>query len=236
MRDTRYPEPTAKGELAMEYKSGNGDPMRKVLIIIEHLEPVLGKWIWLEYKHISNMVGHRNLLFANVRRRNEASKLREIGRVTKESSVILQKGQDRPMIILDPQSPNPLSHSDLSDGTCLVIGGILGDHPASGRTKLALTDRIPSIPSRNLGQYQFSVDGAVHVAMEIISGKSIGDIPIRIGVEIKVNKHHSCYLPFAYPLVKGKPLLAPGLAKYLRGEVFKDEEMLFKTGAAPSVA
>jgi ribosome biogenesis SPOUT family RNA methylase Rps3 len=236
MRDTRHPEASEKGELAVEYKSRNGDVMRNVLIIIEHLEPVLGKWIWLEYKHISNMVGYQNLLFANVRRRNEASKLRGIGRVTRKSTVILQKRQDQPMIVLDPQSPNPLSHSDFSDSTCLIIGGILGDHPAGGRTKLALTDRMPSIPSRNLGQYQFSVDGAVHMAMEIVSGKSIGDIPVKIGVEIKVNKRHSCYLPFAYPLVRGKPLLAPGLAKYLRQGVFTDEEILFKTGIAPSVA
>jgi ribosome biogenesis SPOUT family RNA methylase Rps3 len=220
----------------MENKSSKYETTGKVSIIIEHLELVLGKWIWLEYKHVSDMVGYENLFFANVRRRSDASKLREIGNVTRVSAVNLPKRQNRPMIILDPQSPNPLLHSDFSDRTRLVIGGILGDHPAGGRTKMALTDRMPFIPNRNLGHYQFSVDGAVHTAMKIVTGKSIADIPIRVGVEIKINRRHSCYLPFAYPLVKGKPLLAPGLREYLRKGVFRDEEMLFKTGIAPSVA
>jgi len=220
----------------MEYQLSINKSRVQVSIIIEHLEPVLGKWIWLEYRHVSNIVGHQNLLFTNVRRRSEASKLKEIGNVTRISVVNMPRKLDRSAIILDPQATDPLSPSDFQDNTHIVIGGILGDHPASGKTKRTLTDRMPLLPSRNLGQEQFSVDGAVHMAREIASGKSITDIPVKVGVEIFVNKHSSTFLPFAYPLVRGKPLLAPGLREYLKKGVFKDEEILFKTGIPPSVA
>jgi ribosome biogenesis SPOUT family RNA methylase Rps3 len=208
----------------------------KVHFIIEHLEPVLGKWIWLEYRHVFNMVGHQNLLFTNVRNKSEASKLKEIGNVTGESIVNLRRRENETMIILDPQSSNPLSPEDFSSNASLIVGGILGDHPPGGRTKLALTDKMPYMSNRNLGYRQFSVDGAVHIALEVAAGKSIADIPIEVGVEINVNKRHSSFLPFAYPLVRGRPLLAPGLRGYLRKGVFKDEEVLFRTGRAPSVA
>jgi ribosome biogenesis SPOUT family RNA methylase Rps3 len=210
--------------------------MGKVSIIIEHLEPVLGKWIWLEYRHVSIIVGYKNLLFTNVRKRAEAIKLKEIGNVTRISMVNMRQKQNRSAIILDPQAVDPLSPSDFRDNTCLVIGGILGDHPASGKTKRILTDSMPFLPSRNLGKDQFSVDGAVYMATQIASGKSIADIPVKIGVEIAVDKRVSSFLPFAYPMVKGKPLIAPGLREYLRKEVFRDEEILFKTGIPRSVA
>jgi ribosome biogenesis SPOUT family RNA methylase Rps3 len=223
-------------ESLMEHLFSNNRRMRKVYFIIEHLEPVLGKWIWLEYRHVSSMVGCQNLLFTNVRKRNEASKLKEIGNVTRKSIVNLRRSENETMIILDPLASNPLSPGDFSDNASLIVGGILGDHPPRGRTKLALTDRIPYWVSRNLGPHQFSVDGAVHIALEVSSGKSIADIPVEVGVEVKVSKRHSSFLPFAYPLVRGRPLLAPGLTGYLRKGVFKDEEILFRTGRAQSVA
>jgi ribosome biogenesis SPOUT family RNA methylase Rps3 len=223
-------------ESLMKHVLSKNGRMEKVHFIIEHLEPVLGKWIWLEYQHVSNMVGYRNLLFTNVRNRSEASKLKEIGNVTRKSIVNLRRSENETMIILDPGSSNPLSPRDFSGNASLIVGGILGDHPPSGRTKLALTDKMPNMLSRNLGSNQFSVDGAVHIALEVASGKSIADIPIEVGVEINVSKRHSSYLPFAYPLVRGRPLLAPGLRGYLRKGVFKDEGILFRTGRAPSVA
>jgi ribosome biogenesis SPOUT family RNA methylase Rps3 len=232
-RNALNPERTE--ESAMKDQSNENKRRGKVLIIVEHLEPVLGKWIWLEYRHVSNMVGCQNLLFANVRRRNEVPRLKEIGNVTSKSIVNL-RSENKAMVILDPRSPNPLSPLDFSDNTSLIIGGILGDHPATGRTKLSLTDKMPYLPSRNIGPHQFSVDGAVHIALEVASGKSITEIPIKVGVEIAIGKRESSFLPFAYPLVRGKPLLARGLREYLRKGIFKDEEILFRTGRAPSVA
>jgi ribosome biogenesis SPOUT family RNA methylase Rps3 len=223
-------------ESLMGHLFSNNRRMREVHFIIEHLEPVLGRWIWLEYRHVSSMVGRRNLLFTNVRKRNEASKLKEIGNVTRKSALNLRRSENETMIILDPLASNPLSPGDFSDNASLIVGGILGDHPPRGRTKLAITDRIPCWLSRNLGPHQFSVDGAVHIALEVSSGKSIADIPVEVGVEVKISKRHSSFLPFAYPLVRGRPLLAPGLTRYLRKGIFKDEEILFRTGKAQSVA
>lgn len=205
------------------------------MVLIEHLEPVLGKWIWLEYKHVSKMVGRENLLFTNIRNNKEAFKLRELGRVSPKSVVQSKQLGDSP-IILDPQSLVPLVPEDFTGDTCLVVGGILGDHPPRGRTSLALTKKLPHMSSRNLGLYQFSVDGAVYVALNIASGKLIADIPVKLGAELSLSKKHVTFLPFAYPLVRGKPLMAPGLRQYLRREIFEDEEVLFRTGRSPSVA
>jgi ribosome biogenesis SPOUT family RNA methylase Rps3 len=220
----------------MRCQSSEGRGTKKVLIIIEHLEPVLGRWIWLEYAHVSKMVGPKNLLFTHVGRRSEANQLRKIGNVSGKSIVNLLRSRNATTIILDPRSSNLLSPSDFSERTSLVVGGILGDYPPRGRTKMAITDKIPYLPSRNLGSRQFSVDGAVHIALEVCSGKPVSDIPTKTGIEITFNKHYSTFLPFAYPLVGGKPLLAPGLKEYLRKGVLKDEEILLRTGKAPSVA
>jgi ribosome biogenesis SPOUT family RNA methylase Rps3 len=204
-------------------------------VIIEHLEPVLGKWIWLEYRHVSRMVGRENLLFTNVRSNKERSKLRELGMASRKS-IVQSWETSGTKIILDPQSAVSLMPEDFTSGTHLVLGGILGDHPPIGRTNLALTTKLPDTPSRNLGSHQFSIDGAVYIALQVATGKRITDIPIKIGVETIVSKKHVTLLPFAYPLVGGKPLMAPGLRSYLKKEIFEDEEIMFRTGRPLSVA
>jgi ribosome biogenesis SPOUT family RNA methylase Rps3 len=201
----------------------------RVSVIIEHLEPVLGEWIWLEYKHASNMVGREEILFTNVKNRKEASKLREIGEVEYESIVNLKNSMS-PMIVLDPQTLEQLSAKDFGDNTSLIIGGILGDYPARGRTTQAITSKMRNSQSRSLGAHQFSVDGAVYMALQVASGKEIGKIPVKVGIEVIVSKRHTNVLPFAYPLTKGKPLLTPGLRQYLKRGILKDEEILFRTG------
>jgi ribosome biogenesis SPOUT family RNA methylase Rps3 len=208
----------------------------RFLVTIEHLEPVLGRWIWLEYKHVSKLVGKENLLFTNIRDKKEAIKLRELGNVSLKSVVDSKEPFKGTQIILDPQSPLPLLPEDFTSDTRLILGGILGDYPPRGRTRLALTEKLPRLVGRNLGPNQFSIDGAVYVALNVASGKSITDIPTLLGPEISISKKHVTILPFAYPLVRGKPLMAPGLRRYLRREVFQDEEVLFRTGKSLSIA
>lgn len=204
-------------------------------VIIEHLEPVLGKWIWLEYRHVSRMVGRENLLFTNIKNKRERLKLKELG-MTSRKSLSQSKELGGTQIILDPKSKVSLLPEDFTSDTCLVVGGILGDNPPIGRTNLALTRKLPNLAGRNLGPHQFSVDGAVYVAIQIASGKRITDIPIKLGAETNVSRKHVTILPFAYPLIGGKPLMAPGLRKYLKREIFEDEEVMFRTGRAHSVA
>jgi len=209
--------------------------IKRLLVIVEHLEPVLGKWIWLEYEHVSRMVGRENLLFTNIRNEKEAYKLAELGKVSPRSVIRSKELVKHTSIILDPQSPMPLLPEDFTGDTCLIVGGILGDHPPRGRTRLALTRQLSRLLSRNLGPYQFSVDGAVYVALNVASGKLLTDIPIELGAEIKISKKHVTFLPFAHPLVRGKPLMTSGLRRYLRQEIFEDEEVLFRTGRARSI-
>nr|MDO8100326.1 SAM-dependent methyltransferase [Candidatus Njordarchaeota archaeon] len=219
----------------MKLRHDRGEQVERLLVIIEHLEPVLGKWIWLEYEHVSKMVGRENLLFTNIRNKKEAFKLVELGKVSLKSVVHSKELARHTSIILDPQSPMPLLPKDFTGDTCLIVGGILGDHPPRGRTRLALTRKLSHLLSRNLGPYQFSVDGAVYVALSVASGNLLTDIPIELGAEIKISKKHVTFLPFAYPLVRGKPLMASGLRRYLRQEIFEDEGVLFRTGSARSI-
>ena len=51
--------------------------------IIEHLEPRLWKWCLVEYRHISEIVGKRNLIFTNVKKLGE--KLKDLGKVESKS-------------------------------------------------------------------------------------------------------------------------------------------------------
>ncbi|WXG43133.1 MAG: SAM-dependent methyltransferase [Promethearchaeati archaeon SRVP18_Atabeyarchaeia-1] len=205
-------------------------------VIIEHLEPVLGEWIWLEYQHASRMVGDKNITFANVKNKREAHKLREIGKVTHNSVVELRNIIGISLVVLDPQAPVELSPRDFSLDISLVVGGILGDHPARGRTRQSITTKIPESQSRNLGPHQFSVDGAIYVALQVAANRDISEIPVEVGMEVTVSKRHTDLLPFAYPLVEGKPLLTPGLREYLRRGISRDEEVLFRTGRPRSVA
>ena len=54
------------------------------IFIIEHLEPALFPWCLLEYKHISKIVGKRNLWFTNIKDKDK-NKLSKYGKVFTES-------------------------------------------------------------------------------------------------------------------------------------------------------
>ena len=204
-------------------------------MIVEHLEPVLGKWIWLEYKHVSRMVGRDGVIFTNVANRRAASKLREIGEVQRHSIVDTVGSTNSQMIVLDPQAPSHLSPNDFIHSTSLIVGGILGDHPPKGRTRQAITSKMVNSQSRNLGGHQFSIDGAVYMALQVAQGQKITEIPVVDGVEVTINQRYTNLLPFAYPLIKERPLLAPGLRQYLKRGIIKDEEILFRTGRPRSI-
>jgi len=138
------------------------------------------------------------------------------------------------LVVLDPLADKAMEPSDVSPNTLIVVGGILGDHPPRGRTWKLLTKRALSLGARarNLGHFQLSIDGAVYVALEVAKGKHLRSIPLiqnptfkkRIGdtvIEIT--------LPYAYPLVNGKPLLAPGLLDFIeQGLGYEEYKLLLK--------
>jgi ribosome biogenesis SPOUT family RNA methylase Rps3 len=49
-----------------------------------------------------------------------------------------------------------------------------------------------------------------------LGGRRLEEIPMIFGLEIEASKKHSVYLPYAYPLVDGKPLISCELVNYLK--------------------
>ncbi|MHA1593237.1 MAG: hypothetical protein ACTSXJ_05830 [Candidatus Baldrarchaeia archaeon] len=210
-------------------KVRNFKSQKQIFFIIEHLEPVLSKWLWYEYKHAAEIVGYDKIIFTNVRDANEARKLAEIGSVLRFSIKTLPLDQNA-MIILDPAADKELCPEDFDKAAFIVIGGILGDHPPRGRTQQLLSKFFPRAAKRNLGKHQFSIDGATYMALMVSKGMRLLDIPVKVGVEIQLDDITSIELPFAYPLVNGRPFISDELIEYLKSKEMLDEEYLLRTG------
>jgi ribosome biogenesis SPOUT family RNA methylase Rps3 len=187
---------------------------RPKLFVIEHLEPKLSEWLYLEYSHAAELVRQGNLLITNVKRRNERRRLRRICGVRRESVTDLFSQQK--LLILDPQARKKLTPADLEKWHVVVVGGILGDDPPRGRTRELLTRFLPKAASRNLGKLQLSIDGSVYLARLVSEGTQLDQIPLIHNLEIPVGPRCSIVLPFAYPLVRGKPLISSRLVAYLK--------------------
>lgn len=101
-----------------------------------------------------------------------------------------------------------------------MIGGILGDHPPKGRTWKYLTSRMEGVECRSLGEHQLPIYCAVYVAWMVWRGFNLEDIPLTFGVEINVESFsdvkHTIYLPYAYPIVDGKPYIPKRLENLLK--------------------
>lgn len=195
--------------------------------VIEHLEEEIGKWLYIEYKHASEIVGRENLIFTNVKRVEDRNLLSEFGEVEARSFRDVFR-QDE-VVILDPKAERKLVTSDFYGKKAVVIGGILGDNPPRGRTQKYLSNLCPKAVKRNLGRKQFSIDGAVYVAKMVSEGIPLEAIRVVDGLNIKVDEFVEIYLPYVYPLNDGKPVIHEELVKYLSSEdVVRDEEVLLK--------
>lgn len=190
--------------------------------VIEHLELHLGKWLLIEYRHASEIVGRNRLIFANVQRKTDSAKLSKLGNVSAESVTVLFRQED--LVVLDPKAEKPLKPMDFLGKRAVVIGGILGDHPPKGRTFSLLTSRVPMAVARNIGGMQFSIDAAVYVAKLVSEGTPLEKIPVKKGLTLKLSENHYVRLPYAYPLKNGKPVISQELIAHLRSEkIVKDE-------------
>jgi len=183
--------------------------------IIEHLEPTLSDWCFIEYSHISKIVGPENLIFSNVKSEAEKIKLQELGEIKKESVSEMNLSK---ACVLDPNVEKQLQPSDSEVFDFVIFGGILGEDPPKARTEELLTSKV-DYETRNLGDKQMSTDTAVLVAHKILNGLKFEDIPFKDGVEIDVKNdkgiQHIIELPYRYVLENGKPEFAEGLVKYL---------------------
>lgn len=173
--------------------------------IVEHLEKRLGNWCFLEYRHISRLVGKKNLVFTNT----NSKKLKGLGRVYSASVSGLGL---KNCCVLDPAAKKTLTPKEARKFCCFVFGGILGDFPARKRTKrLKLAGA-----RRNLGKGQFATDNAVYVAKKILSGTPVSKLKFRDNVVIKTKKGEEIILPFRYVLIRNKPLVSRELVAMLR--------------------
>lgn len=195
-----------------------------VEVVIEHLEPYLSRWLLIEYRQASRVAKGR-LRFTNVKREDHLKALSELAPTHVESVLDLYP-HDR-LVILDPAASQPLTPTDLKEDTTVVVGGILGDHPPRGRTRAFLTRRAVGAKVRSLGPHQFSIDGAVYVALKIAEGTTLEEIPVKVGVTIRAGPF-LVHLPYAYPLSRGRPLISKELINYLRTDVEVDEERVLR--------
>jgi ribosome biogenesis SPOUT family RNA methylase Rps3 len=197
----------------------------KPVVIIEHCEDSLSPWIILEYRHASMIYGRDYLLFTNIPAKYQKI-LSKYGRVREESVVELVNGGEIPvesLIILDPKASSTLEYSDLASAEYVVVGGILGEHPPRGRTWMYITSRMP-IGARafNIGDGQYSIDGAVYFVNYLWLNKGVSGYQYIDGVRVET-EGGEIYLPYRYPVVGGKPLLADGLEYYLKYRRIRDD-------------
>jgi ribosome biogenesis SPOUT family RNA methylase Rps3 len=185
-----------------------------MLFVIEHLEPKLSEWLFIEYSHAAQIVGRERLLITNVKRRSEFQKLAKITNVERKRACELF--EQRELIVLDPRAKKKLSPADMRDRRAIVIGGILGEEPPIGRTEELLTKLLPGASARNIGRHQFPIDGATYVAKQVSDGRSLKEIPVKLGLEVGIGSGHSVVLPYVYPLVNEKPLISQKLVAYLK--------------------
>jgi ribosome biogenesis SPOUT family RNA methylase Rps3 len=202
-----------------------------VLFVIQHLEEKLTRWSWYEYLHAAEHV--EPLLITGLKNPEER------GYASRHLSAVEHDVWDLPfsrVVVLDPAAEEELKPEDFREPCAVVVGGILGDHPPRGRTRDLLTSKFTEPIARNIGEEQFPVDAAVFVAYIVSRGKELREIPVRVGVEVEVQKNHIVELPYAYPVVDGRAFISEKLLRYLTSdEIVRDEERALRTGHMPSV-
>jgi len=141
------------------------------------------------------------------------------------------------VVVLDPQAEERLSPRDFSSPTAVVIGGIMGGHPPLGRTRSLLTARLEeaSVEVRSLGPGQYTIDGAVYMALRVARGVPLERIPVSRGLRLRHPGGWYIELPFTYPLEDGKPVLSREEVEYILYGLEEDEERALRDGVEPRI-
>ncbi len=181
--------------------------------IIEHLDGKrLYKWCFLEYKHISEIVGKENLLFTNIKSEKAKLQLEPFGTVESKSVTELQPKR---VCILDPLADNILSQNDKMLFDYVIFGGILGNYPPEKRTKAKLSDKI-KCEKRSLGNKQMSTDTAVYVTKKIFDGKKFNEFIFQDEIEVPAGKNLTIELPYRYVIENGKIIFSEELMQFMK--------------------
>lgn len=182
--------------------------------VIEHLEDEVSEWVEIEYEQISKHVGKDNLIFTNVKNKEDQLKLKKFGEVVKDSVQVLHLQKP---CVLDPESKQTLSPKDNNKFCHLIFGGILGDFPPRKRTEEELT-RFVKADTRNMGKDQMSTDTAVLVAKTIVDGTDLNKIEFQEGLILETGVGEEVHLPYKYLVKDNKPVISKKLISYLRRE------------------
>jgi len=211
-----------------------------VKIFVEHLERGVSDWLVAEYENVVKIAERYGIkaTITNVRWEDHLCRLSNLKNVVEKSvkAILRENLWRRPrVIILDPASREVLSPSDFSSPeTWLIFGGILGDHPPRGRTRFLLTAKLLELDrrlvvSRNLGPFQFPIDGSVYMSVEVMRGRGVEEIPVKVGLELELERVGSyvstVFLPYAYPIVGGKPLISEKVLDLLCEEMPLSDEL-----------
>lgn len=202
-----------------------------VTVVVEHLEPVLTPWAYLEYRHAAEVA--RDLVITNLRDERERRCVEEFADA--HSLSITSLVPPRKLLILDPQAEALLSPLDLQRYEYVVAGGIMGDFPPRGRTRELLTARVREATSRSLGPCQFSVDGAVFMALRVAEGLELERLRVALGLVLR-GRGMEVHLPFCYPLSGARVVVSSDLLAYILTLLEDDEAFSAVTGRLRSIA
>jgi len=188
------------------------------LIVVENFEREPSRWLLAEYvesHRVARSYGYE-LIVSNVSNPSMAASLESL-RIpyTLDPGSTVCPGPCT--IVTDLRAPKPLEPYEPPSSCCIVVGGILGDHPPRGRG-IWLRLYHPDAAYRNLGDKQLSIDGAVKVVLEVLNGRRLEEIGLAYPAVLRVQAGLSqaeITLPYAYPLRGGKPWIAPELAALL---------------------
>ncbi|MBI5393603.1 hypothetical protein HZA96_07090 [Candidatus Woesearchaeota archaeon] len=184
-----------------------------MLYIIEHLDGNrLYKWCFLEYKHISEIIGKKNILFTNINGEKAKQQLFPYGKVESKSVTELQPKR---VCILDPLADKILSSADKNNFDSFIFGGILGDYPPRKRTKAKLSDKL-QCEKRSLGDKQMSTDTAVYVTKKILDGAAFEKLEFQDEIEIPVKNGLSIELPYRYVVENGTIMISQELVAFMK--------------------
>ncbi|MBI2565136.1 hypothetical protein HYV79_04075 [Candidatus Woesearchaeota archaeon] len=182
------------------------------IFIIEHLEPKLWAWCLAEYEHTSKIVGKKNVWFTNLNSpQNCSDKIKNLG-ITKNKSVIQLNLKNS--CLLDPKAKKELTPNEAKNFNYFIFGGILGNAPAEGRTRI-LSENL-NCEKRKLGPKQMSTDTAVLVTKMIVDGKRLQEINFIDEPEIQTDKNESVILPYRYVAKNKKPVICKKIQLLLR--------------------
>jgi ribosome biogenesis SPOUT family RNA methylase Rps3 len=199
--------------------------VREWFIVIDNMEVRVSRWVLEEYVEAYRVARSRGV------------KLYVSGLVTHELEALLaRRGVEviwdsrslcnRPdSILLDLWAEKTLDPLEVWGARCFIVGGIMGDHPPRGRTRL-LYDKYPYAARRNIGPLQFSVDGTVKMLVKILGGMRVDEIEIAYPVTIEVKGPLGVVeveLPYAYPVEGGRPMVPEGIVRLLERGIMWDE-------------